>query len=87
MTTSKMVYGIDILDYDQMDIKDSHKWLIETKCSPKKLDQITSELIRDIGKLDKISAESLASEMEKRKYFRIIEDLTGVVQYTSEYEI
>ncbi len=87
MIASKIVYGIDILDYDQMDIKDSHKWLVETKFAPQKLDQITNNLIRKRGNFAKVSAQSLASEMEKLKYFRIIEDLTDVIQYTSEYEI
>jgi len=87
MDATKMVYGIDILDYEQMDVKDSHKWLIETRCTPKELDEITSDLINKKGRFAKISASSLASEMERLKYFRIIEDLTGIIQYTSEYEI
>ncbi|MGM0366842.1 MAG: hypothetical protein ACQEP5_09985 [Actinomycetota bacterium] len=87
MNLNKMVYGIDILDYEEMDVKDSHRWLIETKCSPKELDEITSELINKKGRFARVSAESLALELEKLKYFKIIEDLTGVIQYTSEYEI
>jgi|GEM_PF-5241367 len=87
MAKIKIVYGIDILDYDQMDIKDSHKWLVETRFPPKKLDQITNELINKKGKFAKVSATSVASEMERLKYFKIIEDLTGIIQYTSEYEI
>ncbi len=87
MNTSKLIYGIDLLDYDQMDLRDSHKWLVETKFAPKALDQATNKLIQKKGRFARISAKSLALEMERLNYFRIIEDLTGVIQHTSEYEL
>jgi hypothetical protein len=87
MSINKIVYGIDILDYEEMDVKDSHKWLIETEFKPAELDKITSKLINKKRRPSNISATSLASEMERLKYLRIIEDLTGVKQYTSELEI
>ncbi|MDD3776844.1 MAG: hypothetical protein PHN32_04495 [Actinomycetota bacterium] len=87
MDATKMVFGIDILDYDHMDIKDSHKWLIETRFSTQELDEIASDLINKKGKFAKVSAASLASEMEHMNCIRILEDLTGIIQHTSEYEL
>ncbi|MDZ7837461.1 MAG: hypothetical protein U5N58_05675 [Actinomycetota bacterium] len=87
MDATKMVFGIDILDYDHMDLKDSHKWLIETRFSTGELDEIANDLINKKGKFAKVSATALGSEMENLNCFRILEDLTGIIQHTSEYEI
>lgn len=46
MNADKMVYRIDILDYGLMDLKNSIKWLIKTKFTPKQLDDIAKDLIK-----------------------------------------
>ncbi len=87
MSANKMVYEIDILDYEKMDINDSQKWLIETRLSPRELDNVAEEIFNGKGKFVKISARELANEMEENNYIKIIEDLTGVIQHTLEYEL
>jgi hypothetical protein len=87
MNITKMVYGIDILDYYRMDLKESRKWLIETKFSLKELDYTVKRIVKRKGNFADLSAKDLASEMEKKKYFKIIEDLTGIVSHTMECEI
>ena len=87
MNTAKMVYGIDMLDYGLMDLKNSIKWLIKTKFTPKQLDDIAKDLIKKRDKDTEFYAKNLASEMEKRGCFIIMEDLTDIVQHTFEYEI
>ncbi len=87
MNNKKMVYGIDILDYYHMDLMDSSKWLIETKFSLKELDKIVISMITGKGNFVEFSSKDLALEMEKKQYFKIIEDLTGVISHTMECEI
>ncbi|MFO7928231.1 MAG: hypothetical protein R6U35_01035 [Candidatus Humimicrobiaceae bacterium] len=87
MDATKMLYEIDILDYEEMDINDSKKWLIKTRFSPKELDSIAEDIINEKGRFVKVSAGDLASEMEKQNYIKIIEDLTGIIQHTSEHEL
>jgi hypothetical protein len=87
MNNKKMVYGIDILDYDRMDLRDRSKWLIETKFSLKELDKIVKNMIIGKGNFTEFSSKDLALEMEKQQYFKIIEDLTDVVSHTMECEV
>lgn len=87
MDTAKMVYGIDMLDYGLMDLKNGIKWLIKTKFTSKQLDDIAKDLIKKRDKDTEFYAKDLASEMEKLGCFAIMEDLTDIVQHTFEYEI
>ena len=87
MNTAKMVYGIDMLDYGLMDLKNGIKWLIKTKFTSKQLDDIAKDLINKRNKDTEFYAKDLASEMEKLGCFTIMEDLTDIVQHTFEYEI
>ncbi|MBU4293368.1 MAG: hypothetical protein KJ770_04890 [Actinobacteria bacterium] len=87
MNADKMVYRIDILDYGLMDLKNSIKWLIKTKFTPKQLDDIAKDLIKKKDKDTEFYAKDLASKMEKLGCFTIMEDLTDIVQHTFEYEI
>ena len=87
MNADKMVYGIDMLDYGLMDLKNSIKWLIKTKYTSKQLDDIAKDLIKKKDKDTEFYAKDLASEMEKLGCFTIMEDLTDIVQHTFEYEI
>ena len=87
MNTAKMVYGIDMLDYGLMDLKNSIKWLIKTKFTSNQLDDIAKDLINKRNKDTEFYAKDLASEMEKLGCFTIMEDLTDIVQHTFEYEI
>lgn len=87
MNTAKMVYGIDMLDYGLMDLKNGIKWLIKTKFTSKQLDDIAKDLINKKDKDTEFYAKDLASEMEKLGCFTIMEDLTDIVQHTFEYEI
>jgi hypothetical protein len=87
MNNKKMVYGIDILDYDRMDLRDRSKWLIETRFSLKELDKIVKNMIIGKGNFAEFSSKDLALEMEKQQYFKIIEDLTDVVSHTMECEV
>ena len=82
-----MVYGIDILDYYRMDLRDRSKWLIETKFSLKELDKIVKNMVTGKGNFVEFSSKDLALEMEKQQYFKIIEDLTDVVSHTMECEV
>jgi len=87
MNADKMVYGIDMLDYGLMDLKNGIKWLIKTKFTSKQLDDIAKDLINKKDKNIEFYAKDLASEMEKLGCFTIMEDLTDIVQHTFEYEI
>ena len=87
MNADKVVYGIDMLDYGLMDLKNSIKWLIKTKFTLKQLDDIAKDLIKKRDKDTEFYAKDLASEMEKLGCFIIMEDLTDIVQHTFEYEI
>ena len=87
MNADKMVYGIDMLDYGLMDLKNSIKWLIKTKYTSKQLDDIAKDLIKKKDKDTEFYAKDLASEMGKLGYFTVMEDLTDIVQHTFEYEI
>ena len=87
MKYKKMVYGIDILDYYRMDLRDRSKWLIETKFSLKQLDKIVKSMIIGKGNFVEFSSKDLVHEMEKQQYFKIIEDLTDVVSHTMECEV
>ena len=87
MNAAKMVYGIDMLDYGLMDLKNRIKWLIKTQFTPKQLDDVAKDLIKKRDKDTEFYAKDLASKMEKLGYFTIMEDLTDIVQHTFEYEI
>jgi hypothetical protein len=82
-----MVYGIDMLDYGLMDLKNRIKWLIKTQFTPKQLDDVAKDLIKKRDKDTEFYAKDLASEMEKLGCFTIMEDLTDIVQHTFEYEV
>jgi predicted transcriptional regulator len=83
----KMVFSIDILDYYQADIRYSSKWLIKTKYSKEQLGGIVKKMVNKKIEFTNSSLKELADEMEKMGYFKIIEDLTGVVQHTIECEM
>ena len=87
MNADKIVYGIDMLDYGLMDLKNSVKWLIKTEFTPKQLDDVAKDLIKKRDKDTEFYAKDLAYKMEKLGCFTIMEDLTGIVQHTFEYEI
>jgi hypothetical protein len=87
MDNIKMIYGIDILDYYQMTTRYSCKWFIKTKYSKEQLDGIVKKIISKNKNFTDLSLKELADEMEKMNYFKIIEDLTDVVQHTIECEV
>ena len=87
MHAARMVYGIDVLDYDLTDLKNSIKYLIETKCTSKQLDEIAGDLASKRDKNTDFSAKDLAHGMEMSGCLTIVEDLTDIVQHTFEYEI
>ena len=82
-----MVYGINILDYYQMDIRYKCRWLIKTNYSKEQLDRIVKEMISNNKSFTDFSLKELADEMEQMGYFKIVEDLTDVLQYTTEFEV
>ncbi|MHB1376516.1 MAG: hypothetical protein ACYCXB_03725 [Candidatus Humimicrobiaceae bacterium] len=86
MDSIKMVYGIDLLDYYQGNMRYSAKWFIKTEYTKEQLDKIVKKMIGN-NKFPYLSLKELADEMEQLTYFKIIEDLTGVIQHTIEYEI
>jgi len=82
-----MIYSINILDYYQITIISSCKWLIETCYSDKELDKIVGQMVESKRNPAGFSLKEFAYKMEERGYFKIIEDLTEVPQHTIELEV
>jgi len=82
-----MIYVIEIIEYEQMVIRYSGKWLIKTEYTKEQLDKTVKEMIKKQNNLTDSSIKEFGDEMEQRGYLKIIEDLTGIIQHTTEFEV
>jgi hypothetical protein len=87
MEHTKMIYVIEIIEYEQMVIRYSGKWLIKTEYTKEQLDKTVKEMIKKQNNLTDSSIKEFGDEMEQRGYLKIIEDLTGIIQHTTEFEV
>lgn len=87
MSHTRMIYSINILDYYQITVISSGKWLIETGYSNKELDKIVKEMVESKRNPAGFSLKEFAYKMEERGYFKIVEDLTEVPQHSIELEV
>jgi hypothetical protein len=87
MEHTKMIYVIEIIEYEQMVIRYSGKWLIKTEYTKEQLDRTVKEMIEKKKNLTDFSIKEFGDEMEQRGYLKIIEDLTGIIQHTTEFEV